>query len=140
VRLISDDTWAILTIRGEGASEPFAGKVAIGITIRNRMRHRYASDGTVVGTVLRPHQFSMWRYPHPWIAMSDDEDTNVRECSLAWEESEGSTLLPGDVVLYHTAQKPTTVTVWPPSWAAPMRFVRQVGAHLFYADPKIAKG
>lgn len=140
MRLLSDDHLGALTIFGEASGEPFKGKVAIGITIRNRMRHGYASDGTVAGTVLRAHQYSMWRYPRPWILLADDEHESVRECVQAWEESEGSDLLPSDVVLYHTKATPKGVKTWPPAWADRVKFVRQIGRHLFYADPVIYKG
>lgn len=44
--LVPDDTWAILTIIGEAAGEPYVGQLAVAEVIRNRMRQRYASDGT----------------------------------------------------------------------------------------------
>ena len=127
MRLVSDDTLAALTINGEAVGEPFVGKVAVGIVIRNRMSRRYSSDGTVADTVLRAHQFSMWRYPKPWVLLADDDVGKVRECVAAWEDSEGSDLLPADVVLYHADYVK-------PAWASKVRFVRQIGRHLFYAD------
>lgn len=133
MRLVPDDVLGALTIRGEADGEPFQGKVAVGITIRNRMRHRYQSDGTVAGTVLKPNQFSMWRYPWPWLMTSDDENERVQEAQLAWEESEGSDLLPPDAVLYHAEYVL-------PGWAQKVQFIRKIGRHLFYADPIITKG
>ena len=59
-RLIPEDKLAILTIAQEALAEPFEGKLAVAEVIRNRMKQRYMSDGTVEGTVLRAWQFSGW--------------------------------------------------------------------------------
>ena len=58
---------AALTIYLEAQGESFAGKMAVAAVIRNRMNHKYHSDGTVSGTVLRAKQFE------PWIGRSPGE-------------------------------------------------------------------
>lgn len=84
MQLVPDDSWAILTIYGEAAGEPMEGKLAVAHVIRNRMRFKYQSDGTVVGTVLKPFQFSMWSdRARLMAARADDEDERLIECKLA---------------------------------------------------------
>ncbi|TFG62814.1 MAG: hypothetical protein E4H32_05290, partial [Nitrospirales bacterium] len=63
----SEDILAALTIYLEARGESFAGKMAVAAVIRNRMHHKYHSDGTVKGTVLRAKQFE------PWIGRSPEE-------------------------------------------------------------------
>src|SRR5690242_9293677 len=60
MRLISDTALAAVTIWQEARGEAYAGKLAVAEVIRNRIKERYASDGTVAGTVIRPKQFSGW--------------------------------------------------------------------------------
>ena len=129
--IVQQDHWAIMTIIGEAASEPFAGQVAVARVIRNRMQWRYSSDGTVIGTVLRAKQFSMWDDKARLYAANielDSEEYSV--AAAAWYES--SLVLDdpwADAVLYHTK------SVFP-SWrdAATVKKVATVGAHIFYTD------
>ena len=60
MRLVSDDAWAIMNIWIEARGEPYEGRVAVGRVMRNRMRLKFFSDGTVSNTVLYPYQFSGW--------------------------------------------------------------------------------
>lgn len=61
---MDDDTLLATCIADEAGSEPYEGKVAVGIVVLNRLIDRIASDGTMQGTVLRPNQFSGF-----WFAM-----------------------------------------------------------------------
>lgn len=131
MRIVTDEQWAVLTIYGEAAGEPYDGKLAVAKTIRNRMRLEYNSDGTVVGTVLAPKQFSMWnRTPWLWVANADDTKIPTLECVNAWRDSVDTEVLPDDVVLYHAEYVD-------PYWASKVEFVKQIGRHLFYADPAV---
>jgi hypothetical protein len=68
------------------------------------MKRKYASDGTVIGTVLRAKQFSMWDDRARLLAARiDDESPRVRECIEAWKLSAESNVT-GGAVLYHTIQ------------------------------------
>lgn len=49
--VISPDALGICTLWQEARGEPYQGKVAVGEVIRERMRRRYASDGTVAGAL-----------------------------------------------------------------------------------------
>jgi hypothetical protein len=61
---MDDAALAATCIADEASNQPYEGKVAVGIVILNRMVHRYESDGTVPGTVLKRFQFSGF-----WFAM-----------------------------------------------------------------------
>ena len=58
MKLFDDDALAIATIWQEAEGEPYDAKVAVGEVIRERMRRKYNSDGTIAGTVGRRFQFS----------------------------------------------------------------------------------
>jgi len=132
--LVSQDTWAVLTVVGEALSEPYDGKLAVAEVIRNRMRRRYASDGTVIGTVLRPKQFSMWDFhqTRTLAAKSNNDHAAVRSCETAWQEATvGGTDIAKGAVLYlrHDVDpKPAWTT------APSVKLVGRIGAHLFYTD------
>lgn len=128
---------------GEAENQGRPGMVAVAEVIRNRMEKRYASDGTVAGTVLRPKQFSCF-----------DEKWRARLFQLRWDEP--SVVLArqawdiafnddgtgrrsdtvGGAVLYHTIQAPVSAARWPPVWATAPGVVEtaRVQAHVFYRD------
>lgn len=133
MELIRADLWGIVTIRAEADAEPFEGKVAVGKTIRNRMRFRYASNGTVAGTVLAPLQFSCWNAKDTprradW-ANIQMEDPLTAEAVRAWEASKTYDGIKG-AVLYHNPK-----TAPNPQWKNKARFIVQIGNHAFYEDP-----
>lgn len=130
-RLIPDDVWAILCIYAEARGEPYEGQVAVGNVIRNRMRKKFFSDGTVVGTVTQPKQFSWMndgdrqrtavlaaRWEHPQIATA----------AKAWFESEHVNHVQ-DALLYHADY---VAPYW--SKAHGIELVVRIGRHLFYRD------
>ena len=123
----SDDILAALTIYLEARGESFAGKMAVAAVIRNRMLHKYHSDGTVEGTVLRAKQFE------PWIGRSPEEirfnyrNRKMQESLLAWElVQDGRNVVDGAVLFYN----PTLVNT--PHWAEVYRKVAKIGGHEFY--------
>lgn len=127
--IIQPEMWAILTIIGEAASEPLEGQIAVANVIRNRMRRQYSSDGTVIGTVLRPKQFSMWDdKARIYAAQCELESPAFYTAAEAWYRSNSEKPV-GDAVLYHTDQVD-------PRWrhADSVTPVRQIGAHIFYED------
>jgi len=131
MRLVTDAAWAIMTIHQETAGEPQAGKLAVARVIRNRMKQRYNSDGTVPGTVLRAYQFSGWNSSGGGrirVASLDDDDPVVKACAQAWLDS--LILDPGvkDAVLYYDPE----IVKTPPDWAVPGKFAARIGRHEFY--------
>jgi spore germination cell wall hydrolase CwlJ-like protein len=118
-----------MTIIGEAASEPYEGQVAVGRVIRNRMARKYSSDGTVIGTVLRPKQFSMWDDKARLYAANIELDSETyKVAAAAWVDSGKNLELPA-AVLYHT-------TAVHPSWkdASTVKKIATIGDHIFYTD------
>lgn len=126
---------AAATIVGEAGGEPYEGKVAVAHVIRNRMRTRYASDGTVAGTVLHPFQFSLWNTNErgrirACVVLADD--AVARDAIRAWEESATAAHpVLGAAVLYHADYVD-------PYWKSHVRFLTRIGRHLFYSDDHAA--
>lgn len=114
----------------EARGEPPEGRRAVAEVIRNRMKRKYQSDGTVAGTVLRPYQFSGMNTQDPnrrLAAVIDDDDAIVKDCLKAWHEAETTTYAKGSVLYYN----PKAVTHDPP-WLGACHRVAIVGAHHFY--------
>ena len=133
MKLFDDDALAIATIWQEAEGESFTVKAAIGEVIRERMRRRYSSDGTIVGTVARRYQFS---------AFNDDEQDNARfiqslkldfadhivqDCMSAWYVSEHTDYSKKAVLFCNT-------DVAQPPWATPDKLVAKIGHVSFYKD------
>ncbi len=137
--VIDPDAVGALNILAEGRGEPLEGQIAIGVSVRERMRRRYnGSDGTVIGTVFAPKQYSWTNHTDPQritVLQRDDQDPAYKRAMEAWRASE-HVRPAGNAVLYHTEQAPKGVATWPPQWtrAASVRFVKKLGNHLFYED------
>jgi spore germination cell wall hydrolase CwlJ-like protein len=134
VRVVSDDVYGALNIFAEARGEPFEGQVAVGNVVRERMRLKYASDGTVVGTVWKSNQFSWTLSSDPQrirVMRVDDEDPAWVEAMTAWKASETTKVVPSGTVLYHAEH----VNPW---WAesSAVRFVKRIGRHLFYTEER----
>lgn len=131
-RILSDDALAIITIAQEAIGESYEGKLAVAEVIRNRMRHKYSSDGTVAGTVLRPWQFSGWNTDSVGrvrMAKIDGDDKVVDDCVRAWRSAkEGSNTVNGAVLYYAPA------IVKMPKWARPEYAIQvaEIGGHVFF--------
>ena len=131
-RLVSEEALAVITIWQEARNEPQEGMIAVGEVIRNRMKQKYSSDGTVSGTVLRPLQFSGWNAKDPSRIKSlkiDDDDATVKKCLAAWLLSGTGTNHAKGAVLYYA---PAVVSM--PDWAKPdvAEKVAEIGGHHFY--------
>ncbi len=132
-RLVSDDTWAILTIWQEARGESFEGKLAVAEVIWNRMRQQYQSDGTVVGTVLKPYQFSGWNTTDKnrlIAAKLDDLDPAVKDCMKAWFDAKAGSNTVRGALLYFNPSLVKDVPTWAGSAVA--KKVAEVGRHVFY--------
>ena len=137
MRLISDEALAVVTIYQEAQGEPYEGKLAVAEVIRNRMQKKYASDGSVSGTVLKAKQFSGWNSVDPGrvrAAKIDSDDPIVKECIRAWHEaSAGSNTVHGSV-LYLNPKDIEQLGWTYPEWALPdsATEVARVGNHVFF--------
>ena len=124
----SDDILAALTIYLEARGESFAGKMAVAAVIRNRMHHKYHSDGTVKGTVLRPMQFEPWIRQSPEEVRFDHRNRKMRESLLAWKlVQDGRNVVDGAIFFYN----PTLVKA--PRWARMYEKVAKIGEHEFFS-------
>jgi spore germination cell wall hydrolase CwlJ-like protein len=129
MRLLPEDALAVVTILQEAEGEVYLGKVAVAEVIRNRMRSRYSSDGTVAGTVLRPFQFSGWNANasnRVRCAQSDDGDAIVKDCAKAWGEAKGGTDIARGALLY------LNPALAAPDWVSKSRHLIDIGHHSFY--------
>lgn len=130
-RVIPDDTWGIMCVFAEARGEPYEGQVAVGCVVRNRTARKFFSDGTVVDTVSKPHQFS-------WMNTGDGQRRRVlgvdrsdpawKIATRAWFESEFAHLV-DDAVFYHADYVQ-------PYWSKVqgIEFVKRIGRHLFYRE------
>lgn len=130
MRVISDDTIAVLNIWMEARGEEIDGKVGVGEVQRNRLQSRKWGT-TMAEVILAPYQFSGWNTKDPnriKALLLDDDDPVLRQCALAWKSAlEGSNLVNGALFYFN----PKAVSAWP-IWAAPAKFTKQIGNHLFY--------
>ncbi len=123
----TDDILAALTIYLEARGESFAGKMAVAAVIRNRMIHKYHSDGTIRGTVLRAKQFEPWIGRSPKEIRFNPSNRKMQESLLAWElVQDGRNVVDGAVLFYN----PTLVTT--PRWAEVYQKVAKIGEHEFF--------
>lgn len=137
--LILPDLLAISTILAEAGNQPLNGMIAVGEVIRNRTKRKYNSDGSIIGTLLLPWQFSCWnndmnsrRLMIRSLMNVSLKDTipqgNIDRAIDAWAMSE-TTNITDKAVLYHTIH----IT---PSWSKSPRVVKthQIGDHIFYNE------
>lgn len=123
----SDDNLAALTIYLEARGESFAGKLAVAAVIRNRMKHKYHSDGTVKGTVLRAKQFEPWIGRNPEDVEFVQTNPKMQESLLAWKlVQDGRNIVDGAVLFYNPQLVKT------PRWAQVNRKVAKIGGHEFF--------
>jgi N-acetylmuramoyl-L-alanine amidase len=123
----TDDILAALTIYLEARGESFAGKMAVAAVIRNRMNHKYHSDGTIRGTVLRAKQFEPWIGRSPKEVRFNPSNRKMQESLLAWElVQDGRNVVDGAVLFYN----PTLVNT--PRWAEVYQKVAKIGGHEFF--------
>ncbi len=123
----SDDILAALTIYLEARGESFAGKMAVAAVIRNRTNHKYHSNGTIRGTVLRAKQFEPWIGRSPKDVRFNPNNRKMQESLLAWElVQDGRNVVDGAVLFYNPSLVDT------PRWAKVYQKVSTIGGHEFF--------
>ena len=121
------DDLAALTIYLEARGESFAGKMAVAAVIRNRMKMRYHSDGTVKGTVLKYKQFQPWNRQQPHQVLVNFNKRRMQDSLLAWRlVQDGRNVVDGAVLFYNPRIART------PQWAKVGQKVATIGGHEFY--------
>lgn len=154
--------WLALVIWDEAQGETYLGQAAVGRVVMNRARRKYASDGTIRGTVLWHFQFSGF-----WFAMEHGHYTQIEKDEAgaqahgmqlfaqaqntgAWKSclqiaeqlmagkfvsSDPSWPALADAVLYYA---PAVCKA--PAWATDDRKLATIGHHVFYSDKPVAAG
>lgn len=123
----SEDDLAALTIYLEARGESFAGKLAVAAVIRNRMKMKYQSDGTVTGTVLKAWQFEPWNTQSPHQVLVNLNNRRMQDSILAWQlVQDGRKVVNGALLFYNPRIART------PRWARVGRKVATIGGHEFY--------
>ena len=123
----SEDDLAALTIYLEARGESFAGKLAVAAVIRNRMKMKYQSDGTVKGTVLKYRQFQPWNRQRPHQVLVNLNNRRMQDSILAWQLVQDGRNVVGGAVLFYNPRIART-----PRWAQVGRKVATIGGHEFY--------
>lgn len=135
--IVEDWKWVVLTIAQEASSEPIDGKIAVAEVIRERMENKYNSDGTLVGTVLSPYQFSGWNSGDRnriRVAQMDMTHPSMVDCIKAYEEAfQKRTNLARGANLYHADWM-----VPFPEWTKSPKVTRlvSIGRHIFYKEER----
>jgi hypothetical protein len=128
MKLIPDDSWAILTIWQEARGESFAGKVGVAEVIRNRTEAKFRSDGSYASTCLWPLQFSGWNARDPNripAAKLDGGSHIVQDCIRAWTEAlSGSDTVKGAKFYYNPS-------ISSPDWGVGETILATIGNHRF---------
>jgi len=135
VRLITDDSLAVITIWQEARGEDFQGKVGVAEVIRNRT----AGGKTVASVVLKPFQFSGWntkdgnRLPSMEI---DDENVIVQQCHEAWHTAKhGSDVTLGAEYYMNVELVKKMRGGELPSWIRNLEQTVVIGNHTFWRRP-----
>lgn len=132
MRIVSDDTIAVLNIWMEARGESFEGKVAVAEVVRNRVKSGRYGGKTATEVALAPYQFSGWNTKDPnrtKALLLDDTDPQYVLCREAWEASKSSNLT-GGATLYYNPR----VIHPPPAWADPAKQTAVIGNHVFYTE------
>ncbi len=136
IELVPDWIWGVMTIAQEARSEPVIGQIAVAEVIRNRMKLKFYSDGSVRDTVLHPFQFSGWNTSDPnrtlcaGLKLGEKVTQGALEALLtAFRENTDYCL---GAVSYHS------VSIETPDWAKSDQFEKTVtiGRHIFYKKVK----
>ena len=127
----SPEDLAALTIYLEARGESFAGKMAVAAVIRNRMKMKYQSDGTVKGTVLKRKQFQPWNRQQPHQVLANFNKQRMKDSLLAWRlVQDGRNIVDGALLFYNPRIART------PRWAKVGHKVATIGGHEFYVPSR----
>lgn len=135
MRLIHDDIWVALTIWQEARGESQDGKIAVGEVIWNRMREHYNGNGTALGTIFAPYQFSGWNTRdrnRVRCASLEDDDPVFLDCREAWKDAKRGTRLTKGALLYYNPN----LVVSTPEWVDNCDPTVVIGKHHFYRPKK----
>lgn len=131
--IIPEYVWGAMTVAQEAIGEPYEGKVAVAEEILYRTKMKRYSDGTVMGTVLFPYQYSGWNTKDQArinIAHKEWHDPRIVECLKAWQEALGGSNYSKGAT-HHLNPK---VLPSLPDWMNKLPLVAEIGNHKFYKE------
>jgi len=121
------------TIYAEASGQPFAGQVAVGWVVRNRLARPDRFGKTIAEVCLKPKQFSCWNENSPNFRRSLSADVTNPNYAKA--------LAAAALVLTDESPDPTGGSdhyfadyITKPEWAATMTLMVKIGAHSFYRE------
>ena len=121
--------WLSLNICREAATEPFLGKVAVGLVTINRATE---CNETIKDTVLKKSQFSWTLSSNLPTILDHKQPRKVRSfsrCLIAANRAMNSYDFTEGATYFHTDYIAT------PKWAKDKTFIVKYGKHLFYSGP-----
>ncbi len=131
MRVVPDDTLAILTAWQEARGESFEGAVGVCEVIRTRRKLGHWGP-SYTQVCLAPYQFSGWNTKDPnrvAALLLDQEDPHYLRMAQAWEFSKDSNLTLG-------ATHYCNLLLASPVWALPDYLTVVIGHHSFYKVPR----
>lgn len=153
---MDDATWLALCCYEEARNQPDDGVAAIARVVLNRAERKYASDGTIKGTVTHPSQFSWCEYDmvdghYQRVARGGPVEIEFRAIGLlktaqahpvTWQKclDIGAKVHDGSYVGGEAYQKlgPAVLYYNPavvhpaPAWADPAKLIATIKDHAFY--------
>lgn len=117
---------AVATLWQEARGEDNEARACVAHVIRNRMAKKYTSDGTIVGTVLVPWQFSGWMDAALTRESLQYAAHDVYGLLAIWNETATSPDPTMGAVLYYSPGIPT------PDWVANCDLTLEVPGFRFY--------
>jgi len=142
---LPEDQLLALTIYGEARGETYAGQIAVGSVILERVDHRDWDGKTIKEVCLKPYQFSCFlpNDPNfPKLAAIAKDFTGAMQKSgvlskcleLARGLISGSVPRDKHVSAYHICQYKTKSCK--ADWAGEMKLIITIGRHEFYGERK----
>lgn len=137
-----------LCMYAEAAGEPMAGKLAVGLAIRNRAARPGWWGKSVQGVILQPKQFSAFnpsekdRLIPRMIAALEGRNSSAAARRAFDDCHRAAALVFGGLFdftegadHYHTVLPPYEgVKEWPPRWAKKLRRTVTIDRHVFYTS------
>lgn len=135
-----DDIEALtLTVWGESRGEDIAGKIAVAMVVRNRLRQHYRGAKTYVDVCLAHLQFSAWSQEvtamqkEQELLTGDPQLKHVNDPTLriCWEVARAT--IAGTLAdNTGNANHYFSVIITPPTWAQQQFCTAEIGKHRFY--------
>lgn len=126
----SDLTFLALCVWREARGEPRTGKLAVAFSVMNRVRRPAWWGHTVLEVV-----FKKWQYS----SLTDPKDVQLTKWPTSYDQSWIECLDVAKAAMFNTEMNPVPgadsyydLSIPPPRWADPAKFVAQLGRIRFY--------